>query len=239
MKQRSGTYRVWHRWLSLVLGVQMVIWAISGAYMVIVQLPFIHGVHLTQESDQPLPASPDVSSLAEVTEKFPHTTEAELVNRLVDGEHRLLWQLRTHFGDRLVDAVTLEPVKLRESDILALAESYYAYQDAAQVKSIQLLTTQAPTELNPAHLPIWRIDFDDFGRTALYLDQTTGEMKVRRHDFWRGFDIMWMLHIMDYKDRTDITTWWLRIFIFGTFGFIFTGIILLIQTLFSSRRKLT
>ena len=58
MKQRSGTYRVWHRWLSLVLGVQMVIWAISGAYMVIVQLPFIHGVHLTQESDQKLPVNP-------------------------------------------------------------------------------------------------------------------------------------------------------------------------------------
>jgi exosortase/archaeosortase len=27
---------------------------------------------------------------------------------------------------------------------------------------------------------------------------------TKRHDFWRLFDIMWMLHIMDYDTREDI-----------------------------------
>lgn len=236
MLTQSSGYRTWHRWLSLIVGIQMVIWAISGAYMVIVKLPFIHGVHLTQNADQPLQDMAKVSELPQVIARYPEAYDVKLVNRFVQGEYQYLAQVHEHDRKFLVELEHFTEVRLEDTDIRALAERIYA-KGEPNITRVELLRDQAPTELNPNHLPIWRVDFDDFGNTSLYLHRETGEMTVRRHDFWRGFDIMWMLHIMDYKDRVDITTWWLRAFILATFGFAFTGTILLVQTLRSSRRK--
>lgn len=237
MQTQSSSYRTWHRWLSLIVGIQMVIWAISGAYMVFFQLPFIHGVHLTQEADQPLTNQTTINRLPEVLKAYPDVHDVHVVRRFIDGEYQEVAQLHTPDRKFLVSLNDLSTITLSDRDIEALAARYYK-KGEADITRVELLTDAAPTELNPIHLPIWRVDFDDFGRTSLYLHKETGEMTVRRHDFWRGFDIMWMLHIMDYKDRTDITTWWLRGFILATFGFAFTGTILVLQTLRSSRRKL-
>ena len=35
--------RKFHRWLMLFLGIQFLIWSISGAYMVIFDIDYIHG----------------------------------------------------------------------------------------------------------------------------------------------------------------------------------------------------
>ncbi|MCC5880036.1 MAG: PepSY domain-containing protein [Idiomarina sp.] len=236
MQYQSSAFRTWHRWLGIIVGVQMVIWAISGAYMVIIQLPFIHGEHLTQDADGDIRDASLVTRLPAVLDRYPQAIQVQLVNRLIDGEPRDLAQLHSDTGKFLVDVNTLAPVELTANDIEALAAAYYA-KGEPNIKGVKYIEEAPPSELNERFLPIWQVNFDDFGRTSLYLHPQTGEMTVRRHDFWRGFDIMWMLHIMDYKDRVDITTWWLRAFIFATFAFLFTGTVLLLQTLWASRRK--
>jgi len=37
------TSRKFHKWLMLFLGIQFLIWSISGAYMVIFDIDYIHG----------------------------------------------------------------------------------------------------------------------------------------------------------------------------------------------------
>lgn len=236
MQFQTSAFRTWHRWLGIIVGVQMVIWAISGAYMVIVQLPFIHGVHLTEDADELIRDPSLVNRLPAVLDAYPHAVEVQLINRLVAGEYKDLAQIHAISEKFLVDLETLATVELSEADIVELAAAYYAKGDA-DIGRVEYLKNEAPSELNAQLLPMWRVNFDDFGNTSLYLHPQTGEMTVRRHDFWRGFDIMWMFHIMDYKDRVDITTWWLRAFIFASFAFLFTGTLLLLQTLWLSRRK--
>lgn len=236
MQYQSSAFRTWHRWLGILVGVQMVVWAVSGAYMVIVQLPFIHGEHLTQQADGEIRDPSLVGRLPTVLDNYPQINQIQLVNRLVQGEDQDLAQLHSDSEKFLVNLNTLARVELSETDIRGLAAAYYA-KGKPKISGIEYLEDAAPSELSERFLPIWRVNFDDFGNTSLYLHPQTGEMTVRRHDFWRGFDIMWMLHIMDYKDRVDITTWWLRAFIFATFVFLFTGTVLLLQTLWASRRK--
>lgn len=236
MRLQSSGFRTWHRWLGLFVGIQMVLWVISGAYMVFVKLPFIHGVHLTQEADIPLNKAVQLDRLNEIITQYPAAHDIQFVRRYIGGDYHELAQIHDTSNKFLVRLDDLSVVELENKDIRGLAERYYK-KGVPNIAKVEFLTTEAPSELNPAHLPIWRVDFDDFADTSLYLHRNTGEMTVRRHDFWRGFDIMWMLHIMDYEERTNITTWWLRAFIIATFGFIFTGVILVIQTLRSSKRK--
>ena len=36
------------------------------------------------------------------------------------------------------------------------------------------------------------------------------ELVSRRHELWRVFDFVWMLHIMDYGERENVNNWLLR-----------------------------
>ncbi|MDN7124977.1 hypothetical protein [Pseudidiomarina terrestris] len=234
--QRSSQWRVWHRWLSLIFGVQMVIWTISGGYMVFFQLDFIHGDHLVQDTATAVPATTKPSALDQILERYPHTTSISLETRWLNDELTAVYQLDGHQGEMLVDAQSLNSIVLEEQHIRELANRYYALE-TPQIESVVYLTENPPTELNPALLPIWQVNYDDFGNTSLYLSEVTGEMLVKRHTFWRGFDIMWMTHIMDYNERVDIETWWLKAFIIGTFILMITGAVLLVYTISFKKKK--
>ena len=52
-------------------------------------------------------------------------------------------------------------------------------------------------------LPIWGIDFDDPERSSYFVSGSTGALLERRNVSWRIWDFLWMLHNMDYVDRTS------------------------------------
>lgn len=52
--------RKWHKWLFLVIGVQMCLWAISGFYMVTVSIDYIHGDHLVRDAAATPPPHPPI-----------------------------------------------------------------------------------------------------------------------------------------------------------------------------------
>ena len=52
-------------------------------------------------------------------------------------------------------------------------------------------------------MPVWRVDFDDAAATTLYVAVDNGDVVTRRNRIWRIYDFAWMLHIMDYRERTD------------------------------------
>lgn len=49
--------------------------------------------------------------------------------------------------------------------------------------------------------PAWQVAFAD--GTHLYIDTDTGQMLALRTRWWRLYDWMWGLHIMDLKERED------------------------------------
>ncbi|MES2759111.1 MAG: 2Fe-2S iron-sulfur cluster-binding protein [Pseudomonadota bacterium] len=51
--------------------------------------------------------------------------------------------------------------------------------------------------------PVWSVDFSDADETTVYVSTTTGNVLEHRNSTWRLFDFFWMLHIMDYSERSD------------------------------------
>ncbi|SFR49399.1 PepSY-associated TM region [Pseudidiomarina maritima] len=235
VQQSLSRWRTWHRWLSLVFGVQLVIWSISGAYMVFFELSFIHGDHLVKTNHPSLPNSAQIRPVEHVIRAFPRAREVTLQPTLVGGKWIATYEVFAHRDTFLVDAQSLQPVVFTEADIVAIAKRLYAPSDSAPITRATLLEHRAPAEISPSLLPIWQVNFDDFGNSSFYISPTTGELVTKRHSFWRGFDFLWMLHIMDYETREDITNWLLRSFILGTGLLSITGIMLLIFTIGRSR----
>ncbi len=198
-----------HKWLTLVIGVQALVWMLSGAYMVTIDLDFIHGDPLVRNMVENLKIDADeLYPIDDILARHDEVESVDLVSRL--GEP--YYVLSSESGIELFDARTgVQRSPLAETRIVSLAEHFYA--GSGTVESIRLITDDdaKPTELQTRPLPLWQVTFDDAIRTTFYLSPSTGELITRRHTFWRAFDFLWMLHIMDYENRSDFNNNLLRV----------------------------
>lgn len=188
-----------HKWLGLFVGVQILIWLASGLYMVIVDIDFIHGDSLVRNMQDRvnLPDSPKIN-IADLRSQYPNATHIDL--KPVMG--RTFYLVTTTQERYLLDPVTgLIHSPLDEKTAREIAKYHFAGD--AQISNATLITSNPPTEIITRRLPLWRVDFNDRFSSSFYIDPYSGSLATRRHRYWRIFDFLWMLHIMDYEDRSD------------------------------------
>ena len=189
-----------HRWLNTVIGIQLLIWALSGFYMVVVNLDFIRGNHLVKNLHEPLPQlTEELVPVQKLLLDFDAVRSVSLKS-VLDHPYYIV---KSKTGSALIDArsgVRRSPID--QSMAIRLARHYYN-GEAAPATAV-LISQDPPGELYARPLPLWRINFADRIRTSFYIDPHSAELVTRRHDFWRVFDFFWMLHIMDYDERTHI-----------------------------------
>ena len=194
-----------HKWIGLIIGVQALLWMISGVYMTVISLDIIHGDHLAHTHSEPLDPGAVRVDQAALADRYPGLTSLRM-KRLLDRE---VYEL--HQGEKitLIDAASGKQVSpLKEATALALAKA--AYQGDAKVDRAEWIT-QAPQEVATRAVPMWAVHFADRGHTTLYFSPETGELLARRHSLWRWFDFLWMFHIMDYEARSDVNNNLLRV----------------------------
>jgi uncharacterized iron-regulated membrane protein len=223
--------RTWHKWLGLILGLQVAIWCLSGLYMVSFDIDFIRGLPLVREHESHLPADARLTPLSSITGRYAEATGVTL--RTLPDSRAPVYELSTRQGRVLVDAVSgVQLSPLPQARIEALARMYYAGD--GEIGRTELITA-APVEIRGREPPVWRIDFDDALATSFYVDPDTGALITRRHRYWRLFDTFWMLHIMDYGyERDDMNNLLLRFASAAGVVFGLTGLWLLF---FSFRRR--
>ena len=219
-----------HKWLGLFIGLQVVVWSLSGLYMTAVHIDTIHGDDLVRP--QP-PASADASRLQDPL-SVAAATGAEHV-RLAWVRNQPAYVLKTKAGELVADAVTGRPVApLREAEIRKIARETYTGRDP--IASAELIT-DIPGEIRGRKPPLWRVEFDHWNQPTLYFSPTTGELLTRRHELWRIFDFVWMLHIMDYDERENVNNLLLRAFTWGAVLMSPSGIWLLFYAFHRKKKK--
>jgi hypothetical protein len=194
-----------HKWIGLVVGIQALLWMVSGVYMTVISLSIIHGNHLAHAHRDPVEHAKPYLDQSVLLERHPGT-QGIMLKRLLDRD---VYQLQTRQGPLLTDAHTGETLSpLPEEVAVALAES--VYQGDAGVERVEWIT-EAPQEVQTRPVPMWAVHFADRSSTTLYFSPQTGELLARRHSLWRWFDFLWMFHIMDYDTRTDVNNTLIRV----------------------------
>jgi uncharacterized iron-regulated membrane protein len=206
-----------HKWLALVVGLQALIWTISGMYMVTVHIDYIHGDHLVRAPEQRPFDTHELLAPTAVTSALSGVKGVRL-SRLVD---RPAYVVETENGSHLFDAKTgakLSPID--EATVRTMAARLMA--EDRKITKVTLLQ-ESPLEVQTRKPPLWRVDFSGWDKPAFYFSPATGEFLSRRHEAWRVFDFMWMLHIMDYDDRQNMNNWLLRPMTWGAALMALTG----------------
>jgi hypothetical protein len=219
-----------HKWLSLFIGLQVVIWSLSGLYMTAVHIDIIHGDHLVREAPV---GSADVAQLRDpVAVASAHGADGA---RLAWVRNRPAYVLTAKAGDKVVDATSGDPVAPpSEAEIRSVARSTYTGGEA--IVSAALIT-DLPGEVRGRKPPLWRVEFDQWNKPTLYFSPTTGELVTRRHELWRIFDFVWMMHIMDYWTRDNVNNPLIRVFTWGAVLVVLSGAWLLFYSFHRKKKK--
>ncbi|MFT5164735.1 MAG: putative iron-regulated membrane protein [Alteromonadaceae bacterium] len=195
-----------HKWLALTVGIQVLLWVVSGLYMTVIHIDYIHGDHLVKTLPPAVLADKRIAPLPDkVFRRYGQVSEIKLTVRL----DKAVYLLTTEEGKIVLDAASGDILnELDRDDISILAAKHYAGQaTVVQVRRLE----QYPSELGGRAQPIWEVAYDDWLASTLYFDVNSGRLAGKRSDLWRWFDFLWMLHIMDYETRDDINNSLLRV----------------------------
>lgn len=193
------TIRV-HKWIALIVGIQIVLWITGGVVMSVLPLEKVRGEHNIAEH-------PDVA-LQSAGLMTPQMALEAL--GLSDGasEIRLrVWRGRPAYLVEAIDGTTtlidarngerLTPISRDTAVEIARAD----YNGEPDLEAVEYF--EEPTWEYRQSGPAWRISFADGEGTRIYVSSDSGLVTARRNDNWRVFDFFWMLHIMDYEEREN------------------------------------
>jgi hypothetical protein len=186
-----GIYR-WHIWLGWLVGVPLILWTASGLFMAARPIEDVRGEALRAEPLALRLINPAVPLLAgRPVEKL----------TLEQRDAGPVWVIQYRDGGaRRANPATGELLPpLTATEAAKVAAGYYA-GDARLVSTRRFAADQAPKDLRRER-PSWQMSYADGAR--LYIDADSGSLLAVRTRWWRWYDFMWGLHIMDLETRED------------------------------------
>ena len=191
-----------HRYLGLFTGIQFLMWTIGGLYFSWTNIDNIHGDQFHKEM-----MSHTVSS-----ELFANIKDSSLQIENIDLrfiDHQPYFWVNE---ERLIDAKTGdERGPITEKEALGIAQMHLI--ENLKVKKIEYIKEVGKHhEYRKRPLPAWVISFESKENVKAYISAVDGGFQRIRHQSWRNFDFLWMMHTMDYNGRDNFNNWLLRLF---------------------------
>ncbi len=194
MSARRSLNRI-HIWLGWLIGVPLLLWTVSGLWMVARPIDEVRGTHLKMEPPALALAS------APVFPALPTDHGAPLSVKLEQQWDGPVWIASFAHGHEMrasaQDGHWFPPVT--EAQARAIARHWY--KPDSKILSAKHTPADAPPLDLRKERPAWGITFADGAH--LYVDADTGSLLAIRSGQWRVFDVMWGLHIMDLQSRED------------------------------------
>jgi len=234
-----------HKWASVIIGIQLLLWLISGFYFNVMDHRKAAGrtyfssphsqIKLAQhnieheyliEPKEVLLNNKSSTSLALIT----------LLNKpyyLLTHDNTLYRHLKNSYD--LIDAYTGDKLLIDESLVVALAKQ--SYNGAGELGTVTHLLGSAddfPKQQNT----LWQINFTDEINTSVYIEAETGRLIGHSDDEKRFADFFFMLHFMDYGQVGSFNTIQSMIFAFICLWLCLTGVLLTITLLKRGKYKI-
>lgn len=218
-----------HRYLGVFVGIQFLLWTLSGMYFSWTNIDDIHGDQF-RKSHEPI----HFENLKSPSELLPNIHISSLKLGDLSGVP-YYW-----INDSILVNANTGNIKseISENEALQIAKQYII--DKLEVESIVKITeTNKHHEYRERSLPAYEITYKHKDVVKAYISVADGRFVTIRHTAWRWFDFLWMTHTMGYNGRDDINNLLLRIFsLLGVITVVSGFVLWLVSTrLFSKKLK--
>ena len=189
-----------HKYLSILISIQLLLWTISGIYFAFNQIELVRG----EQYRLPQAFSVDLSK----------------VNLVLDSVKSI--QVALRFSEEILIVRKETGTEYLNLEGVAL-EKLSKTQATSIVSAVTSLTPLAVEEINDPepgseyrgrNLPLFKVITQDQENDEInvYVDAISGQVVAIRSEQWRLWDLMWGLHIMDWETRDEINNWLLKLF---------------------------
>ena len=208
-------FRKAHRWLGLIVSIQLLMWTASGLFFSIPDITDVRGEQylsqthsininqLARENIVPISAIVDIAKV---------NLEANETVLLKHRAGRLIYQVEKNAPEKklIFDALTGQPMTY-----ITPTEALSIVVDRTELSPTEAVLINEPktgSEFRGRDLPLYKVTVTKPKKGIVYVDPVTGEIAAIRTKLWRAWDFLWSLHIMDYQERDDFSQWLLRLF---------------------------
>lgn len=204
MSARNSMMRLarWHIWLGWIAALPLLIWIVSGLVMVARPIEVVRGTDLRAD---PAPIPQGMALITPMVDGAPVERMA-LVMRL----DRPVWVIERADGTVMARDAAKDEALAPVDAALASAIANAALKAPSAIATVRRFAADAnPIDLRRER-PAWQVRYAD--GVNVYVDVDSGEVLAVRTKWWRFYDFMWGLHIMDPMGREDTSHPWLWIF---------------------------
>ena len=196
MPQIMARLAKWHIWLGWLVGVPILMWLVTGLVMVVKPIEEVRGNHLLREvPEQALPADAHINVALPSDTKRPVKSVSTQVERGATVTRITYMDGTTERF--LPDGSQMSP--LTDVEARLIVEKGVIGGDRV-VNATRFAADNPPSDFRRP-VPVWQIALED--GTHVYVGTESGAIEAVRTRWWRIFDFMWGLHIMDLQTRED------------------------------------
>ncbi len=202
-RRTAQKIRKTHRYLGVFLGLQFLLWTVSGLYFSWTDIDDIHGDQFKNMEYRPK-AFKDLISPSQLN--ISNGIREIEIRDINDRPH--YWINKT----QLFNAIDGKPKNgITEEEALAIAK--IRMRPDLKVESIEQINEVGKHhEYRERLLPAYVVSYDNDEALKAYVSISDGKFQTVRHRSWRWFDFLWMTHTMDYEGRDNFNTIVLRAF---------------------------
>ena len=192
-----------HRYLGIFLGVQFLLWTISGMYFSWTNIDEIHGDQFMNTAIR----KSAFDTLLSPTQ-LAGGAKIQSIELRVIGDQPYYWvNEKALYNARNGE---FKP-EINRVDAINIAREYV--KPGLEIKNTSRITSvDKHHEYRGRPLPAYVIDFEHPENLKAYISAKDGKFQRVRHRAWRWFDFLWMTHTMDFEGRDNFNKTLLRIF---------------------------
>ena len=189
-----------HKYLSILISIQLLLWTISGIYFAFNQIELVRG----EQYRLPQEFSIDLNKINVVLD---NVRSIQVARRL--GEEILI--VRNEAG---TEYLNLEGVALEKLSREQATSIVWSVTSLTPLAVEEIIDPKPGSEYRGRDLPLFKVVTKDQENDEInvYVDAISGQVVAIRSEQWRLWDLMWGLHIMDWETRDEINNWLLKLF---------------------------
>ena len=167
--------RNFHRYLSIFVSIQLLLWTVSGIYFAYNKIELVRGEQYRLPKD--------------IEYRIFDRLGLTLIETNKDGKKSY---------ETYPERESIEPLTAQEALLITSQKTTLNPLEAILIEDVK------PGSEYRGALPAYKVKTDSKDKINVYVGYMTGDISSIRSDSWRIWDLMWSLHIMDYRERDNI-----------------------------------
>ena len=216
-----------HKFIGLVIGLQVLFWTASGVFFTLFPIETIRG-----DPWRPAIAHGNLDEMQIEVSAAQALTGIDAPVQSLTLKPFLsmpVWVIETASGRQMLDATTgAVRSPLSGDDIDALRDRFGSAPEGLGRFTVRYLISENPLREYGGPLPVWVIEYEP-RKQRIYVDAMTGDVRAVRTTRWRIFDILWRFHIMDFTGEDRINSWWMKLASMLALTLVLSGFVLLVN----------